>query len=312
MISRPQLLFVGLLILTLIFIRSQSAGELGKSWNSQAKFGISDTRKSTFAKWFPSVHERESVFCVVAVTSPAHLPQRRHWQRAQWSKNIALLHAQHPHLPPKFVFKFCLGNHNRSLEQRLDLQEEHKLHDDLVLLNSPDFDNDFWGDITVHGHSATTLKVLAAIQHALQMYEFQYIVRLGDDSYFRPENFFARVQQGLLPAWSACIGFSAPAPLRYKTSAGEVTAPYPSGMGFILTYDVAAWLIQARDKLLLGGPEDGVVGSWFVGTQIQIYHVPNGFRDLDWSCQSGEDILVHCLREQAHWNMIGPDGNLPC
>ena len=95
-------------------------------------------------------------------------------------------------------------------------------------------------------------------------------------------------------------------------SVGEVMAPYPSGKGFALTADVAAWLLLASDMLLLGGPEDGIVGTWFAGTQIQVHHVPNGFRDLHWKCRQGEDILVHCLRDETAWSMIDAEGNLPC
>ena len=224
---------------------------------------------------------------------------------------MAILHAEHSISTPKYIFRFCVGSYNFSLDHSHETKDEQKDHGDLVFVNSPDFDNQFWGDITIHGQSATTIKVLAAIDWAVRTYDFQYLVRLGDDSYFRPENFFAKVHAGLMPTRSACIGYKVPA-LRKYDPAGQLMAPYPSGMGFVLTHDVASWLTQASSQLLLGGPEDAVVGSWFVRTRVHLYHVPNGFRDLDWSCQYGEDILVHCLREQAHWNLIGPDGNLPC
>ena len=301
---------VGLLVVMLLW--DTSAAEPRISSHLQEPMASTDSRKSVFPRWPFSVRELEKVFCVVAVTSPAHLPQRRFWQRAQWTKSMAILRAQHPGSTPKYIFKFCLGSHNLSLEHSNKLNEEQRDYNDLLFVSSPDFDNKGWSEITVKGQSATTMKVLAALQWAVQTYDFQYIVRLGDDSYFRPENLFARVQLGLLPTHSACIGFKVPAPFKYDTPVGEVSVHYPSGMGFVLTSDVAAWITQAKSKLLVGGPEDAVVGSWFVGTSIDIYHVPNGFRDIGWSCQYGEDILVHCLREQAQWNLIGPDGNLPC
>ena len=64
--------------------------------------------------------------------------------------------------------------------------------------------------------------------------------------------------------------------------------------------------------LLLGGPEDGVVGTWFAGTSVKLYHEPMWFRDLTWECRRGDDILVHRLREEADWLMIDANGELPC
>ena len=254
----------------------------------------------------------ERIFSVIAVTSPAHSPQRRQWQRIQWNRNILLLQTQ-SHFPlPKYVFKFCIGAEGLSAEMLSNVNKEQQTYGDVQLLDSPDYDEQDWTQIGAHGHSATTMKVLAAIQWATSSYDFQFFVRLGDDSYFRPERFFERVQQGLLPTSTACIGFNVPDPMVYNTSAGEVMAPYPSGMGFALTADVTAWLSLASDMLLLGGPEDGIVGTWFAGTQIQVHHVPNGFRDLHWKCWQGEDILVHCLRDETAWSMIDAEGNLPC
>ena len=270
-------------------------------------------RSTYFAQWSARRSRHiESVFAVVAVTSAAHIPERRHWQRVQWKRSVdKLLAIAHPDVP-KYVFKFCIGGVNLSREYAATVQHEQQQNGDLLLLDSLDYDNIFWGDIGAHGQSATTMKVIAASRWAVQCYRFQYMIRLGDDSYFRPENFFRRVQQGMLPLSSACIGYITGSPWTYTTPAGAITAPYASGMGFALTYDVASWISQANDMLLTGGPEDGIVGTWFAGTKIQMHHVPDGFRDLDWECRSGEDILVHCLRDENAWALIDIDGNLPC
>ena len=264
---------------------------------------------ASLVKW--SLGQPKDVFAVVAVTSPAHLPERRAWQRVQWRKSLVLLDKLSSTENPAFIFKFCVGASNLSKDHVHTLREEQKLHGDLQMLDSPDFDVEFWGDITALGRSATTIKVLAALQWALRHYKFRYFVRLGDDSYFRPENFFLRFRQGKLPTDLACVGFRN-GPLTYKSLGGKVSAPYPSGMGFALTYDVVQWLSRASDMLLLGGPEDGVVGAWFAGTKVQIHHMPNGFRDFDWACSPGEDIVVHCLRDQAAWSLIDNNGDLPC
>lgn len=246
------LTLAGLFILVLLLLWNPSAAESRISGQLQEPMAHVDPRKAVFPRRPFRPRELEKVFCVVAVTSPAHLPQRRSWQRAQWKKSMTILRAQHPMSTPKYIFKFCLGSHNLGLNHTDKLNQEQRYFDDILFVSSPDFDNKGWSEITVKGQSATTMKVLAALQWAVQTYDFQYIVRLGDDSDFRPENFFARVQLGLLPTCSACIGLKVPAPFKYDTPVGEVSVHYPSGMGFILTSDVAAWIIQAKSKLLFG------------------------------------------------------------
>jgi len=274
----------------------------------------SSTGRSTYFAQWSTRHSKhvESVFAVVAVTSAAHIPERRHWQRVQWKRSVNKLRVVAGPELPKYIFKFCIGGRNLSREIAATVQQEQQQNDDLLLLDSLDYDDAFWGDIGAQGQSATTTKVVTAVRWATQHYRFQYLIRLGDDSYFRPENFFRRVRQGTLPSSLACIGYVTGTPWTYTTPAGSITAPYASGMGFAFTYDVASWISKAGDMLLAGGPEDGIVGTWFAGTRIQMHHVPDGFRDLDWECRSGEDILVHCLRDERAWALIDSNGDLPC
>ena len=297
-----SLVFVAVLTLGLTFCRTAY-----RAHASSDKAGFRD--RPSLVKW--SLGQPRDVFTVVAVTSPAHSPERRAWQREQWSKSLVLLEKVSSTESPAFIFKFCIGALNLSEAHAHTLGEEQRLHGDLQMLESPDFDVEFWGDITALGRSATTMKVLAALKWALRHYNFLYFVRLGDDSYFRPENFFLRFKHGKLPTELACVGYRN-GPLTHDSFAGKVSAPYPSGMGFALTYDVVQWLSKASDMLLLGGPEDGIVGAWFAGTKVQIHHTPNGFRDFDWDCRPGEDIVVHCLRDQAAWSLIDDNGDLPC
>ena len=41
--------------------------------------------------------------------------------------------------------------------------------------------------------SATTEKVMYTMQWAVENFSFQYFARLGDDSYFRPDEFYRQV-----------------------------------------------------------------------------------------------------------------------
>lgn len=259
----------------------------------------------------PQTHQKEaeSVFMVVLVTSPAHLPQRREWQRKQWRQSLELLRAVAALPEVRFVFKFCLGRQNLSHAYTSDLDAEQRRHGDLQYVNSLDYDHTPFQEIGPFQTSATTTKVLAAVKWAVQTYKFQYLLRLGDDAYFKPDVFLRQAEQGLLPQTHACICFVVPA-IAYSTPAGEVKAPYPSGMGFVLTSDVATWLSTADDMLMWGAPEDGMVGLWFAGTRVQLVH-HDGFRDASWRCH-GEDMLVHVLRNADAWGSIDAKGNIPC
>ena len=252
---------------------------------------------------------RKDVYMLVLVTSPAHLPHRRKWQRQQWRRSLQLLKADLTLPNVDFVFKFCIGGQNISRGQYTDLVNEQRQFGDLRVLDSLDFDHEPFQEIGAFGKSATTTKVLAAIQWATRNFMFRYLLRLGDDAYFKPEVFIRQAKLGLLPTRLACICYVVPAMI-YHTAAGEVRAPYPSGMGFVITYDVALWLSKAESMLLWGAPEDGMIGVWFAGTRVQLHH-HDGFRDVSWQCR-GEDLLVHVLRDAEAWSKIDDQGNMPC
>lgn len=257
---------------------------------------------------FPQM-QRSQVFMVIIVTSPVHLPRRREWQRRQWQKSLELLSSESIPSSVDFVYKFCIGKQNLSNIYMPQLDAEQRQFGDLQFVDSLDYDHKPFQDIGPFEKSATTTKVLAAIKWAVKTYTFKYFLRLGDDAYIRPEAFLRQFNEGLLPTTLACICFVVPA-ITYNTPAGEVKAPYPSGMGFALTYDVSAWLSLSESMLMWGAPEDGMVGLWFAGTRVRLHH-HDGFRDINWRCE-GEDLLVHILRDQEAWDTIDSQGNIPC
>ena len=67
------------------------------------------------------------------------------------------------------------------------------------------------------------------------------------------------------------------------------------GMGFFLTQDLTRYVCRAQDVLLDGFPEDGIVGSWFVGTKVDVIHEPR-FHDF-----FGYQSMVHApCRQYNH------------
>lgn len=56
------------------------------------------------------------------------------------------------------------------------------------------------------GTSSTTCKVMNSIQWAVKRFDFQYCLRLGDDSYLRIDKFLNMLAQKELPTGKAVIG----------------------------------------------------------------------------------------------------------
>ena len=166
--------------------------------------------------------------------------------------------------------------------------------------------------------SATTVKVLDGIQWAIHNYMFEFFARVGDDAYFRPDEFVRQFLAGDIPQVNSVIGaFSI-----WSYDVGQPgqglknTNTYPYGMGYLLTYDVAAWIATSASMLARGYPEDGVVGAWLAGTNVH-YINSDHFHDgrpeygLYKRCTS-KDLLVHHMESEADWQKINNDGVMEC
>jgi hypothetical protein len=158
--------------------------------------------------------------------------------------------------------------------------------------------------------------VLYSIQWAVENYQFQYFARLGDDAYFRPEELYRQASAGNLPSSQAIMGYFLP-PFPYETGVGQNNNVYPSGMGFVLTYDVCAWISASAGMLVAGFPEDAVVGAWLAGTKVRYIHDPDRFHDADVGALgympcSDRDLLVHHMRTSADWQRIDSSGVMHC
>ena len=76
-------------------------------------------------------------------------------------------------------------------------------------------------------------------------------------------------------------------------SKGTTVTRYPTGMGWVMTYDVAKYIADNAPNLFMGYPEDAVVGLWLTSTKFTIQH-DERFHDWDWtwSCNN-QSIIVH-------------------
>ena len=257
---------------------------------------------------------------VAVVTSPADRPDRRSWQREQWAKNTDLLRQSLPPgtSAPELILKFAVGGGSGTSSVRPDISAEDQEFGDMLLLHDvKDLDTEEEdAHYDWHNTSATTEKVLYSIQWAVETCHFQYFVRLGDDSYFRPDELYRWTESGKMPSSMAVLSlFLGPYP--YETGVGKNSNMYPAGMGYVLTYDVAAWLSASAGMLSVGFPEDAVVGAWLAGTKVRFISDIEAFHDGDagsgaYRPCSERDVVVHHMRTQADWKRIDSKGFTQC
>lgn len=67
---------------------------------------------------------------------------------------------------------------------------------------------------------------------------------------------------------------------------------YCSGMGYIMTHEVAQFIATNAPHLHKGYPEDAVVGMWLAATNFRVQH-DERFYDWEWKMCSNDSILIH-------------------
>lgn len=259
---------------------------------------------------------REEIFAVVLVTSPAPWEDRREKFRGQWAKSMSLLAENTVGVQPKVVMRFVLGIPSPKKDRRAKLREEHSTHGDLVVFRCKDMEPEY-----EKGVSATTSKILHGVRWAVQQYTFDYFIRIGDDTYFRVDQFYKQVLHGdpLYPKEMAYIGHFVTTEhgKKYNATAKYGVSWWPhyaAGMGWVITYDMAEYIARYAHLLIDGAPEDAMVGLWLVGMKVQRIENPHfhNVQGKDAYAPCGEeDVLLHKM-SISHWDQIDVRGIMAC
>lgn len=242
---------------------------------------------------------------IVMVTTASGWTDRRQRIRRQFPKNLALLTDVSKN---SVLLKFLIGREGLAEDDMKTVSKEASQFSDILLLDCLDEDDEL-----KHPHmwrrngsaSSTTSKVLLSVQWAVRHYEFEYLFRLGDDSYLRIDKFMAALSSREFPTTNAVIGH-----IMTDTVFG-MQQLYPQGMGYALTFDVCLFISSNTRFLMKTAPEDCVVARWLfaVGAQFVDSQL---WRDIYMGDSCHPDmILAHKLPVEL-WDTIAANGSVVC
>lgn len=119
--------------------------------------------------------------------------------------------------------------------------------------------------------SSTTTKVFKALQWAASCGDcYDYVLRQGDDAHVNLLNLYDRLTKAPATKWVLgryIKGGLIEEPWLRRKLMIRVYPPYPYGMGYVLTMDVAK-AIAALRMPIMAFPEDAVVGIWLLGMDV--------------------------------------------
>ena len=244
------------------------------------------------------------VSVIVVTTSVASWVERRQRIRTQFPRNVRLI--QDPRQTALLMFAIGVHGVEKSV---LDLvRHEAATFSDILFLDCMDQDDQLNEPANWKldaGPSATTSKVMYAAEWAVQHYAFQYLFRLGDDSYLRIDKFLSLLALQAIPARNTIAGRF------YTHNVFGIPQRFAQGSGYALTFDVCVFIAKNTDFLLRTAPEDCVVSRWMYALGATFYDSPL-WRELanDEHCDA-DMVLAHRLPADL-WANIHDDGTVDC
>lgn len=174
--------------------------------------------------------------------------------------------------------------------------------------------------------SSTTCKVVFGLSYVHRHMSTSFIVRLGDDAYFKIDLFLLHVAPYYLQhpelgdfvmgSWSVPTSSNPGNNIKsnLKEPYGLQGFPrYPLGMGFVFGGQVAAAIVAMHEQVGLvdGYPEDAVVGMWLLPMSDRVGRIYSPcFYDIQNADGSQNALLVHYMTPFA-WNMLFATGKFP-
>jgi len=182
------------------------------------------------------------------------------------------------------------------------------------------------GDFAIESNSSTLCKLLEGMCYAAEHYRFDYLARVGDDTYFRWDYFLESIIS-TIPSEKLWMGMRLTDGKYNRDSAYftnlwhfEKLPPYMSGMGYIFSKDLVYYLcgIWRTGMVKSSYPEDGIVGLYLFPLHVNMIDSSNFHNRINpnhrpWRQQActPESIMIHYM-DHEDWEKIDEHGVAQC
>ncbi|WVZ65056.1 hypothetical protein U9M48_014478 [Paspalum notatum var. saurae] len=160
-------------------------------------------------------------------------------------------------------------------------------HGDILVLNCTENMND-----------GKTHEYLSAVPRLFAAAPYDYVMKTDDDTYLRVAALVEELRTK--PRDDVYLG--------HGFAVGDDPMPFMHGMGYVVSWDVAAWVSTNQEILRHNdthGPEDLLVGKWLNigGKGKNRYNLKPRMYDLNWFMDNfqPDTIAVHMLKDNRRW-----------
>ncbi|XP_005109120.1 beta-1,3-galactosyltransferase 6 [Aplysia californica] len=217
--------------------------------------------KAFWKEHFLSPHrDLKAKLVILVLTGPENF-QERDGIRETWMSDLSSL---------SVLIRFVIGSASLSVNTRQKIDREQLVHEDLLILNN-----------VQDSYQGLTFKVLQAFVWLDQNVDFQYVLKVDDDSFVRVSNVLAELQHK--PKDRLYWGFF-DGRARVKTSGKwketdwnlcDRYLPYARGGGYVLSSDLVHFIASNQEFFQLYLSEDVSVGAWLAPLKINRHHDQN-------------------------------------
>ncbi|RWS24768.1 hypothetical protein B4U80_08322, partial [Leptotrombidium deliense] len=190
----------------------------------------------------------------------------------------------------QFKYYFVIGSLQMSEEHLNSLKAENETHQDLLLLSN-----------VKDNYSSLTHKVLAAFQWIQRCVQFQYVLKVDDDSFVRIDAVLNELLERKKVRTKLFWGyFDGRASVKRKGQWKEDHwflcdryLPYAIGGGYVLSSDLVRFIAENGDSFQMYTSEDVSVGVWLSPLKVDRVHDPRFDTEFESRGCSNRYLITH-------------------